>query len=135
VKLAHKKGLLGHSDADVVLHAAADAVLGALGEGEIGIAFPPDNPKFKGIASKEIVAEVLKKLQAAGGALANLDVTIVAEEPKLKPHYKIFRDSLADIFGVPAQRVNVKSKSHEGLGEVGRGEAIVCHAVAALLLP
>ena len=134
-KLAGKRGLLGHSDADVVLHAAADAVLGAFGGGEIGVMFPPDDPKFKGIASREIVAEVLTRLRDAGGSIANLDVTIVAEEPKMKPHYKAFKASLAEVLGVPPERVNVKAKSHEGLGEIGRGEAIACHAVAVVLLP
>ncbi|MDD5658193.1 MAG: 2-C-methyl-D-erythritol 2,4-cyclodiphosphate synthase, partial [Elusimicrobia bacterium] len=135
VKLAGRKGLLGHSDADAALHAAADAVLGALGAGEIGIMFPPDDPKFKGIASREIVAAVLARLREAGGTIVHLDVTLVAEEPKLKPHYKVFKASLADVFGLPAERVNVKAKSHEGLGEIGRGEAIACHAVATLLVP
>ncbi|MBI5238984.1 MAG: 2-C-methyl-D-erythritol 4-phosphate cytidylyltransferase [Elusimicrobia bacterium] len=135
VKLPGKKGLLGHSDADVVLHAAADAVLGAFAGGEIGMLFPPDEPKWKDMASKDIVTEVLKRLQAAGGSVSNLDVTIVAEEPKMKPHYKAFRASVARAFGLDEERVSVKAKSHEGLGEIGKGEAIACHAVAALLLP
>ncbi len=133
-KLPGKKGLLGHSDGDAVLHAACDAVLGALGAGEIGLLFPPEDPKFKGIASREIVAEVLKKLVEAKASLANLDVTIVAEEPKMKPHYAAMRASLAEVFAVPLERVNVKAKSHEGLGEIGKGQAIACHAVAAVLL-
>ena len=135
VKLAGKKGLLGHSDADVVLHAAADAVLGSFAGGEIGVLFPPDDPKWKGLASKDIVAEVMKRLRDAGGSVSSLDVTIVAEEPKMKPHYKAFRASMAEAFGVPVERVSVKAKSHEGLGEIGRGEAIACHAVATVLLP
>jgi 2-C-methyl-D-erythritol 4-phosphate cytidylyltransferase / 2-C-methyl-D-erythritol 2,4-cyclodiphosphate synthase len=134
VKLPGKKGLLGHSDAAAVLHAAADAVLGAFGGGEIGVLFPPDEPKWKDMASKGIVAEVIKRLKEAGGSISNLDVTIVAEEPKMKPHYKAFRASAAEIFGVPVERVSVKAKSHEGLGELGRGEAIACHAVACLLV-
>jgi 2-C-methyl-D-erythritol 4-phosphate cytidylyltransferase/2-C-methyl-D-erythritol 2,4-cyclodiphosphate synthase len=135
VKLAGKKGLLGHSDADVVLHAAADAVLGSFAGGEIGMLFPPDEPKWKDMASKDIVAEVMKRLQSSGGSVSNLDVTIVAEEPKMKPHYKAFRASVAEAFGVPVERVSVKAKSHEGLGDIGRGEAIACHAVATVLLP
>lgn len=135
LKLPGKKGLLGHSDGDAVLHAAADAVLGAFGGGEIGVLFPPDEPKWKGLASRAIAAEVLKRLGAAGGSIANLDATIVAEEPKIKPHYKALRASLAEAFGLPLERVSVKAKSHEGLGEIGRGEAIACHAVATLLLP
>jgi 2-C-methyl-D-erythritol 4-phosphate cytidylyltransferase/2-C-methyl-D-erythritol 2,4-cyclodiphosphate synthase len=135
VKLQSKKGLLGHSDADAVLHAAADAVLGAFGGGEIGVLFPPDDPKWKDMASKDIAAEVVKRLKESGGSVSNLDVTIVAEEPKMKPHYKAFRASVAEIFGLPPERVSVKAKSHEGLGEIGKGEAIACHAVAAVLLP
>lgn len=135
VKLSGKKGLLGHSDADAVLHAAADAVLGAFGGGEIGVLFPPDEPKWKDMASKDIVAEVMKRLKDAGGSISNLDVTIVAEEPKMKPHYKAFRASVAEVFGLSVERVSVKAKSHEGLGAIGRGEAIACHAVAVLLLP
>jgi 2-C-methyl-D-erythritol 4-phosphate cytidylyltransferase/2-C-methyl-D-erythritol 2,4-cyclodiphosphate synthase len=106
-----------------------------MGGGEIGLLFPPTDPKFKGIASREIVAEVLKRLKAADGSIDNLDVTVVAEEPKMKPHYAAFRKSLAEIFAVPAERVNVKAKSHEGLGEIGRGEAIACHAVAVVAMP
>lgn len=135
IKLPHAKGLLGHSDGDAVLHAAGDAILGAIGGGEIGLLFPPENPKIKGIASKDIIAAVLAKLITAGGTLSNLDVTLVAEEPKLKPHYEAMKASLAHIFCVPAERVNLKAKTHEGMESIGRGEAIACYAVATLLLP
>ena len=133
VKLAHDKGLLGHSDGDAVLHAACDAVLGALGLGEIGIAFPPSDLKFKGLASREIVAHTLAKAAAAGGEIVHLDVTLIAEEPKLKPHYETMKASVAALFGLPPSRVSLKAKSHEGLDAVGRGEAISCHAVATVL--
>jgi 2-C-methyl-D-erythritol 4-phosphate cytidylyltransferase/2-C-methyl-D-erythritol 2,4-cyclodiphosphate synthase len=135
LKLEHKKGLLGHSDGDAVLHAAGDAILGALGGGEIGLMFPPENPKIKGIPSKDIMAAVMAKLITAGGLISHLDITLVAEEPKLKPHYEAFRKSLAEIFNIPAERVNLKAKSHEGVDSIGRGEAIACYAVATLLLP
>lgn len=135
VKIEHTKGLLGHSDGDAVLHAAGDAVLGALGAGEIGMMFPPENPKIKGIQSKDIIAAVMAKLITAGGLIANLDVTLVAEEPKLKPHYEKFRASLSELFGMDPARVNLKAKSNEGLGEIGKGEAIACYATATLLLP
>jgi 2-C-methyl-D-erythritol 2,4-cyclodiphosphate synthase len=135
VKLPHSKGLLGHSDGDAVLHAACDAVLGALGLGEIGIAFPPSDPKFKGLASKEIVAHTLGKVREAGARIVHLDATLIAEEPKLKPHYAPMKSSLAALFGLPESRVSLKAKSHEGLGEIGRGEAIACHAVATVLAP
>ena len=133
VKIAHAKGLLGHSDGDAVLHAACDAVLGALGLGEIGMAFPPDDPEFKGLASKEIVAHVLGKVAEAGGELVSLDATVIAEEPKLKPHYAAMRDSVAALFGLAPARVSVKAKSNEGLDAIGRGEAISCSAVATVL--
>lgn len=135
VKLPHSKGLLGHSDGDAVLHASCDAVLGALGLGEIGIAFPPSDPKFKGLASKEIVAHTLGKVKEAGGRIVHLDATLIAEEPKLKPHYAALKSSLAGLFALPETRVSLKAKSHEGLGEIGRGEAIACHAVATVLAP
>lgn len=133
VKLPHDKGLLGHSDGDAVLHAACDAVLGALGLGEIGISFPPSDPKFKGLASKEIVAHVLGKVAEAGGEIVHLDCTLIAEEPKLKPHYEAMKASLAALFRLAPSRVSLKAKSHEGLDAVGRGEAISCHAVATVL--
>lgn len=133
-RIKHSKGLLGHSDGDAVLHAAADAVLGALAEGEIGIAFPPTDPAFKGIASRRIVDHVLKKVHARNAEIQNLDVTIVAEEPKIKPHYAELKGSLAEVFRLDPARVNLKAKSGEGLDAVGRGEAIVCHATATLAL-
>jgi 2-C-methyl-D-erythritol 4-phosphate cytidylyltransferase/2-C-methyl-D-erythritol 2,4-cyclodiphosphate synthase len=132
VKLPHAKGLLGHSDGDAVLHASCDAVLGALGLGEIGIAFPPSDPKFKGLDSKTIVAHTLSKAAQAGAELVHLDATLIAEEPKLKPHYEAMKASLAALFGLPPARVSLKAKSREGLGAVGRGEAIECHAVATV---
>ncbi|MFI5361655.1 MAG: 2-C-methyl-D-erythritol 4-phosphate cytidylyltransferase [Elusimicrobiota bacterium] len=133
VKLAHDKGLLGHSDGDAALHAACDAVLGALGLGEIGIAFPPSDPKFKGLASREIVAHVVAKAGEAGGEIVHLDVTLIAEEPKLKPHYAAMKASVATLFQLAPERVSIKAKSHEGLDAIGRGEAISCHAVATVL--
>ena len=133
VKLPHDKGLLGHSDGDAVLHAACDAVLGALGLGEIGVAFPPSDPRFQGLASREIVAHTLGKAAAAGGEIVHLDCTLIAEEPKLKPHYDAMKASLAAVFRLPPSRVSLKAKSHEGLDAIGRGEAISCHAVATVL--
>ncbi|MEQ1919696.1 MAG: 2-C-methyl-D-erythritol 4-phosphate cytidylyltransferase [Elusimicrobiota bacterium] len=135
IKLPHNKGLLGHSDGDAVLHACCDAVLGALGLGEIGIAFPPTDPKFKGLDSKDIVAHVLAKTAAFGGDIVHLDATLIAEEPKLKPHYEKLKAALAAVFHLPESRVSLKAKSNEGLDAIGRGEAIACHAVATVLAP
>ena len=133
--IEHDKGPKGHSDGDVVLHAVSDAVLGAIGEGEIGIAFPPSDPAFKGISSRKIAAFVLEKAEAKKAKILSLDVTIVAEEPKIKPHYAALKSSLADSFSLPQSRVNLKAKSHEGLGEIGAGNAIACYAVVSLRLP
>ncbi|MEK7656228.1 MAG: 2-C-methyl-D-erythritol 2,4-cyclodiphosphate synthase, partial [Elusimicrobiota bacterium] len=135
VRIPHSKGLLGHSDGDAVLHAAADAVLGALGAGEIGLLFPPEEKRFKGIASRRIVARVLETLEARGARILSLDAAVVAEEPKLKGHYAAMSASLSKIFRIDPSRVNLKAKSHEGLGELGRGEAVACHAVASVSMP
>ena len=132
VKLEHNKGLLGHSDGDAVLHSCCDAVLGAMGLGEIGIAFPPTAPTFKGLESKDIVAHTLAKIAAFGGEVIHLDATVIAEEPKLKPHYEELKASLAALFRLPESRVSFKAKSNEGLDAIGRGEAIACHAVATV---
>lgn len=134
VTVPHTKGLLGHSDGDAVLHAACDAVLGAMGAGEIGIAFPPSDPLFKDVDSRRIVEHVLAKAAGLGAVVEHLDVTLIAEEPKLKPHYEAMTASLAAVFGLPRSRVNLKAKSNEGLDAIGRGEAIACHAVATVLL-
>ncbi|MBI4371858.1 MAG: 2-C-methyl-D-erythritol 4-phosphate cytidylyltransferase [Elusimicrobia bacterium] len=133
VLVPHGKGLLGHSDSDAVLHAACDAVLGALGLGEIGLAFPPSDPRFRGLDSRQIVAHTLARVSEAGGEVLHLDCTLIAEEPKLSPHYAAMRESLAALFHLPIARASLKAKSHEGLGAVGRGEAIACHAVATVL--
>ncbi len=134
VQIEHAKGLLGHSDGDVILHAASDAVLGALGEGEIGIFFPPGESATKGIESRKIVAAVLEKLKSRRGTILNLDVTVVAEEPKLSPHYPKIKESLSSLFGLPPERVNLKAKTHEGLDALGQGLAIGCYATATLFL-
>ena len=134
VHLKHDKGLLGHSDGDAALHAACDAALGAVGIGEIGQMFPPEDPKIKGIPSREIVSEVLRRLEKSGATLLHLDVTIVAEEPKMKPHYAALKESMAKLWRLPLDRVSFKAKSHEGLGEIGRGEAVACYAVATVAI-
>ena len=134
-KIEHSKGLLGHSDGDVILHAVADAILGALGEGEIGMMFPPDNPKIKGIQSREIISSVLEKLGKKGAVISHLDAAIVAEEPKLKVHYPAFKSSLAALLGISESSINIKAKTHEGLDSIGHGLAIACYSVATLYVP
>jgi 2-C-methyl-D-erythritol 2,4-cyclodiphosphate synthase len=133
VKLDYPKGLLGHSDGDVVLHSVCDALLGSVAAGEIGVYFPPTDLTIMGISSVDIAEKTLEIMQAKKAVIVNLDVTIVAEEPKMKPYYELMRKSLAKIFKLELDSVSVKAKSREGLGEVGRGEAIVCYAVASVV--
>ncbi|MFA5162587.1 MAG: 2-C-methyl-D-erythritol 4-phosphate cytidylyltransferase [Elusimicrobiales bacterium] len=128
--IAHGKGLLGHSDGDAVLHAVCDAALGAMAAGEIGIYFPPTDLTIMGISSKAIAEKTLEVLASMNASLSQIDVTVVAEEPKLMPHYGAVRKSLSEIFRLPLESVSFKAKSAEGLGPVGRGEAVECHAVA-----
>ncbi len=134
VEIPHRKGFLGHSDGDVVLHAACDAILGAMCLGEIGLLFPPSDPSIKGIDSRKIAAKVLESVRAHGGQLVHLDITLVTQEPKISPHYPAVRASLAQIFEMDEKDVSFKSKSHEQVGEIGRGEAAMCHAVATVLM-
>ncbi|MDD2773612.1 MAG: 2-C-methyl-D-erythritol 4-phosphate cytidylyltransferase [Elusimicrobiales bacterium] len=129
VHIPHNKGLLGHSDGDVALHAVCDAALGAVAAGEIGVYFPPTNLTIMGISSKVIAEKTLEVLAGRGAELAQMDVTVIAEEPKLMPHYQAVRESLSEIFRLPLDCVSFKAKSAEGLGPIGKGEAMECHAV------
>ncbi len=132
VEIAHEKGFIGHSDGDLVLHALCDAILGALCAGEIGILFPPTDPTIKGIDSKEIAKKVLQIVREHHAQIVHIDATIITQEPKIKPHYDVVRASLANIFEIPLTQVSFKSKSHEHVGEIGCGEAAMCHAVATV---
>ncbi len=132
IRLDHSKGLLGHSDGDVILHAACDAALGAAAAGEIGMFFPPTDLTIMGISSVVIAEKVLAVLDKKGVKLLQMDISVVAEEPKLKPHYPALRESVAGIFRLPLENVSVKAKSREGLGEIGRGEAVMCFAVVTV---
>lgn len=131
-EIPHTKGFLGHSDGDLVLHALCDAVLGALCAGEIGILFPPTDESIKGISSVKIVKKVLEIVRSHHAQIEHIDATIIIQEPKIKPHYETVRKSLAEVFEMPLENVSFKSKSHEHVGEIGRGEAAMCHAVATL---
>lgn len=133
IKIEHTKGLLGHSDGDVVLHAVCDALLGSISAGEIGVYFPPTDLTLMGISSVEIAKKTVEILASKKATIINLDVTILAEEPKLKPHYENIRNSVAKVFGLAREDVSVKAKSREGLGDIGHGEAIVCYAVASVV--
>ena len=132
VKIDHPRGLVGHSDADAVLHAVTDALLGAAGLGDIGDLYPDTDPRWKDADSRRFLAESLAKLSHLGWRVVNLDVTVFAQEPRLGPVKGTIRDTLAGLLGVPADAVNVKAKTGEKVGHIGRGEAIGCHAVVLI---
>jgi 2-C-methyl-D-erythritol 2,4-cyclodiphosphate synthase len=132
IEVPHGRGLEGHSDGDCVLHAACDALLGAAGEGDMGRHFPSRDPRWRGVASRVFVEEVRRLVEAAGWAVVNLDVTVVAQEPVLGPHLEAMREAIAGLLGVDTARVSVKAKSTDGLGALGRGEGIA--ALATVLV-
>jgi 2-C-methyl-D-erythritol 4-phosphate cytidylyltransferase/2-C-methyl-D-erythritol 2,4-cyclodiphosphate synthase len=135
VKIAHDKRLEGHSDADVGLHAIVDAILGALGKGDIGQHFPPSDPQWKGADSALFVAEARRLLEAASAQLINLDVTLICESPKIGPHRQAMGTRIAQLLQVEAARINVKATTTERLGFAGRGEGIAAQASVAVSLP
>jgi 2-C-methyl-D-erythritol 2,4-cyclodiphosphate synthase len=132
VEIPHAAGLLGHSDADVLLHAITDAVLGAAGLGDIGRHFPDTDAQFKGADSSVLLAEAMRRVRAQGWELVNVDSTIVAQAPKLAPYMAAINASVAKALGVQAEQVNVKAKTAEKLGPVGMGQSIEARAVALL---
>jgi 2-C-methyl-D-erythritol 2,4-cyclodiphosphate synthase len=132
VDIPYHLGLLGHSDADVLLHAICDAVLGALGEGDIGRHFPDSDPTFKGISSLKLLREVMALAAARGYTIGNLDATVIAQRPKLAPHIRAMVANIAVACGTAIDRVNVKATTTEELGFEGRGEGISAHAVVLL---
>lgn len=132
VEIPHGKGPVGHSDGDVLLHALADALLGAAALGDIGSHFPDTDARWKGADSAALLSHVMGLLRERGFSPVNIDVTVVAQEPKVGPHREAIRARLSELLGLPLDRVSVKAKTNEGLGEIGRGEAIACHAVALL---
>jgi 2-C-methyl-D-erythritol 2,4-cyclodiphosphate synthase len=129
IRIEHPRGLLGHSDADVVLHAVADALLGAAALGDIGEHYPDTDPQWKGLDSGRLLAEVVARVARAGWRTVNCDLTIHAQEPKLAPHKPALRANLARLLGVDTSAVNVKAKTGEHVGPIGRGEAISCEAI------
>ena len=132
VEIAHTAGLLGHSDADVLLHAITDAVLGAAGLGDIGRHFPDTDAQFKGADSSVLLGEAMRRVRAQGWALVNVDSTIVAQAPKLAPHMPAIHRAVAQALGVQTDQVNVKAKTAEKLGPVGQGQSIEAQAIALL---
>lgn len=135
VRIAHTRGVTGHSDADVALHALVDAILGALAEGDIGEHFPPSDPQWKGAASEKFLAFACERVRARSGVIAHLDVTIVCEAPRIGPHRDAMRARIAAIAGIGIDRVAVKATTSEKLGFTGRGEGIVAMATATVRIP
>jgi 2-C-methyl-D-erythritol 2,4-cyclodiphosphate synthase len=133
VTIPHGKGLLGHSDADAQLHAITDAVLGAAGLSDIGQHFPDSDPAFKGADSARLLAEAVRRAHAAGWRIGNVDATVIAQAPRLAPHIPAMTQSIARALSVAPAQVNVKAKTAERIGPVGREEAIEARAVALLL--
>jgi 2-C-methyl-D-erythritol 2,4-cyclodiphosphate synthase len=132
VAIPHEKGLAGHSDADVLIHAVCDALLGAAGLGDIGSHFPDSDARYKDIDSRRLLREVARLLKERGFAAANVDATIIAQAPKMAPHIPAMRANLAADLGIALDAVNIKAKTTEMLGFVGRGEGIAAEAVALL---
>ena len=132
VRVEHLRGLVGHSDADVVLHAVTDALLGAAGLGDIGDAYPDTDPAWQGADSARFLSETLARLNRAGWRTVNIDVIVFAQEPKLGPHKAAIRANLARLLGLPPNAVIVKAKTGEHVGHIGRAEAIACQAVALI---
>jgi 2-C-methyl-D-erythritol 4-phosphate cytidylyltransferase/2-C-methyl-D-erythritol 2,4-cyclodiphosphate synthase len=135
VRIPHSRGLSGHSDADAPLHALVDAILGALADGDIGVHFPPSDPQWRGAASEKFLRFAAERVQARGGMIAHLDVTVISEAPRVGPHRDAIRERIAAIAGVSLDRVAVKATTSEKLGFIGRGEGIAALATATLRLP
>jgi 2-C-methyl-D-erythritol 4-phosphate cytidylyltransferase/2-C-methyl-D-erythritol 2,4-cyclodiphosphate synthase len=132
VRFRDERGLLGHSDADVVCHAAADALLGAIAAGDIGQRFPDSDPAYRGASSLALLGQVADTVRASGWRVENLDIVVIAEEPRLAPHVESMRRALAETVGADAGRISIKGKTTEGMGFTGRGEGIAAQAIATL---
>jgi 2-C-methyl-D-erythritol 2,4-cyclodiphosphate synthase len=132
VTIPHRTGLLGHSDADVLLHAITDAIIGAAGLGDIGHHFPDTAPEFSGADSLVLLAEATRRVSKAGYGIGNIDATIIAQAPKMAPHIAQMVTNIAAAAGIPANRVNVKAKTNEKLGYLGREEGIAAEAITLI---
>ncbi len=133
VEIPHSKGLLGHSDADALLHAITDAMLGAAALGDIGTHFPDTDAQFKGADSSALLAEAVRRVRQKGYEIGNVDSTVIAQLPKLAPHIAAMRESIAGVLGVAVDQVNVKAKTAEKMGPVGEGQAMEARAVVLLV--
>jgi 2-C-methyl-D-erythritol 2,4-cyclodiphosphate synthase len=132
VEIPFERGLAGHSDADVLLHAICDALIGAAGLGDIGTHFPDSEPRYRGIDSRKLLRAVAERIHASGLLIVNVDTTIIAQAPKMAPHIPLMRENIALDLGVEVAAVNVKAKTAEHLGALGRGEGIAAQAIALL---
>lgn len=132
VDVPHRLGLLGHSDADVLLHAICDAILGAVGEGDVGRHFPDNDSTFKGIDSRKLLTETVIIAKGRGYLVGNLDATVIAQQPKLAPYVQQMVENIAEICDVDIRQINIKATTTEELGFVGRGEGISAHAVVLM---
>ncbi len=135
VVIKHNTGLDGHSDADVLMHAICDSVLGAIGEGDIGSFFPPSDPQWKNAPSKIFLEEAARQIAKRNGQLINVDAMLIAEAPKITPHIPAMKENIATALGIAADAVGVKATTNETMGFVGRGEGMAAHAVASVELP
>ena len=135
VRIPHTRGVIGHSDADVVLHALVDAILGAISDGDIGVHFPPSDPQWRGASSDRFLKFAVERLRSRGGVVGHLDISVVCEAPKIGPHRDAMRARIADIVGISTDRVAVKATTSEKMGFTGRGEGIVAFATATVRLP
>ncbi|MDH4100884.1 MAG: 2-C-methyl-D-erythritol 2,4-cyclodiphosphate synthase [Nitrospirota bacterium] len=132
IEIPFEKGLLGHSDADVLVHAICDSLLGALGRGDIGRHFPDTDPRYKGACSIDLLGHVVKMADDDGYLVENIDCTILAERPKMQPHFEKMRSVLAGCLKIEENRINLKAKTDEGMGFVGKGEGMAAQAVCLL---
>ena len=135
ITIAHDRGLAGHSDADVLSHAIADAVLGAIGEPDIGYWFPPTDESIEGISSLKILEKAAELVSEKGGHIENIDATLIAEEPKIMPHATAMKEEIAAALGIGSSDVGIKATTNETMGFVGRGEGIAALASASIALP
>ena len=132
LEIPNDKGLLGHSDADVLIHAIIDALIGAIGAGSIGDFFPDTDPKYKDVFSLELLSQIVKEIDKKGFAVNNVDTTVVCQSPKLKDHISSMREILAGVLGIDISHINIKGKTEEGMGFTGRGEGISAYAVVLI---
>jgi 2-C-methyl-D-erythritol 4-phosphate cytidylyltransferase/2-C-methyl-D-erythritol 2,4-cyclodiphosphate synthase len=135
VRIAHSHALSGHSDADVILHAIVDAILGALADGDIGVHFPPSDPQWRGASSDRFLAFAMERLKARGGIVAHIDVNVVCEAPRIGPYRDAMRANIAKLAGIDAARVGIKATTSEKMGFIGRNEGMIAYATATIRLP